>query len=91
MSRYGQITTVYDFGGADIWDLREGAAYPLSLTGPAERGASLGTLFVFEVDPESGWAAPTDTLAESELPDDVRRALSTPTPADLVQALPLGG
>jgi len=80
--RYGQITTVYSYGGADIWDLLQETAYPLSLDAEAAQELAIGTLFTFEVDPNSGWAEPRAYLNREDLPEHVRAALETPAPAD---------
>ena len=78
MTRYGQVTTVYDDGGADIWDLQEQAAYPLRLVGPAAGGADPGALYAFALDPISGWATPGVQLRPEDLPAPVQDLLAIP-------------
>lgn len=91
MARYGQITTVYEFGGADVWDLLEHTAYPLHLEGADAHNVVLGMLVTFDIEPEQGWAEPHALVQPEQLPDNVRAALQMPVPADISSAVSFMG
>jgi hypothetical protein len=83
MVHYGQITQVYRFGGADVFEPLEGIRYPVDLERSKVNDVAFGAIVRFDLFGETPHAVVDAVIPLDEAPSEVRTALS-----DLVDAWP---
>jgi hypothetical protein len=76
MVRYGQITQVYRFGGADAFEPLEGMRYPVDLERYKVDDVAFGAVVRFDLFGETPHAVVDAVIPLDETPSEVRTALS---------------
>jgi hypothetical protein len=73
---YGQITHVYAFGGAAIWDPVAGRRYGVQPDAVRDAGLERLSVVSFEVADDGRWVRTVQAVRPSDLPDEVARRLN---------------
>lgn len=73
---YGQVTVLYEFGGADVFDPLEGICYQVDLERSETDEFVLGDVVRFQLLGETPWATVDAVVPIAEAPPHIREWLS---------------
>lgn len=72
---YGQVTTIFRFGGAGVWSPRDGRQFAIHPEEAANTEITQDAIVVFVLDESGTWAKSVTPVDWERLPTDVARAL----------------
>lgn len=76
MALYGQITQLYPFGGADVFEPVAGMRYPVAFENSAVETVKFGDVVSFSFIGETPHAAVEAVVELADVPPEARDALS---------------
>lgn len=83
--RYGQVTTVFRFGGAGVWSPLDGLQFAIHPEETARTEITQDAIVIFVLDESGMWAERVTPMDWERLPSEVAKALHQLNPQSVPQ------